>query len=63
MRELGRLLKILQDRSNMKIASLDAAINSAHFDQLVLSVKELAEFDEESHQFRKGHLAMRLVMH
>jgi hypothetical protein len=44
----------------MKIQKLNDVINSASFDLLVQAVKELGEFDENTHQFKKGHLAMRI---
>jgi hypothetical protein len=60
MRELGRLVKLVRQRSQMRIPDLYSLINAAHFDQLVEAVKELAEFNEDTHQFKKGHLAMRI---
>lgn len=60
LRELGRLLKVLRERSCMKVSNLNAAISATSFDQLVEATKELAVFDENTHQFKKGNLAMRL---
>ncbi|KAK7501253.1 hypothetical protein BaRGS_00007378 [Batillaria attramentaria] len=60
MRELGRLVQILREKSEMKVSTLNAVISAFHFDLLVSAVKDVAEFDANKHEFRKGYLAMRL---
>lgn len=60
MREMGRLLQIIRKQSKMTLSTLNDVIDASAFNVLVFSLKELAAFDEETHQFRKGSLAMRL---
>lgn len=44
----------------MKISTLNAGIDSAHFDLLLSAVRERAGFCQNTHAFKKGNLAMRL---
>ena len=60
LRELGRLVKCLRERSKMHVSTLTAAIDSVNFDQLVSCIRELAEYDPSTHMFKKGSLALKL---
>ena len=60
MRELGRLLKCLREKSEMKIPSLTQALHPSNFDIVLQCVRHLADFDEGTNTFRKGSVAMRL---
>ncbi|XP_070205527.1 uncharacterized protein [Littorina saxatilis] len=60
LRELGRLLNQVRTRSDLKVVTLEAAIDPINFDLLISCVKELADFEESSHTFSKGNLALRI---
>ena len=60
LRELGRLLKIVRQRSKMKVSTMKQVIHADNFDILIASVRELAEFDPARNQFKKGTLALKL---
>lgn len=59
-RELGRLLKCLRDKSSMRISNLSQALHPSNFDLLVTCVRELAEYNDETHQFKKGTLVLKI---
>ena len=60
LRELGRLLKKIRVNSQMKISSIKQAIHPSNFNVLLQSVREVAEYDESTHKFGKGSVALRL---
>ena len=60
MRELGRLLINIREKSSGQVSTLSDALNVMHFDLLLSCVRDLAEFNDESHSFSKGSLALRL---
>ena len=60
MRELGRLLLVVKDKSMGQISTLKDALCVNNFDLLLSSVRMLANYNEETHQFGKGSLALRL---
>ncbi|GFN91148.1 hypothetical protein, conserved [Plakobranchus ocellatus] len=44
----------------MKVSTLTQALHPENFDIIIQSVRELAEFDEEQHHFKRRSLALRL---
>ena len=58
----GRIqdLKLLRQLSQMKVSTLSASLDVGNFDILVQCVRELAEFDDSTHQFLNGSLALRV---
>ena len=60
LRELGRLLQLERQTSEMRVSSMKAVLDPANFDLLLSCVKTLAEFSETSHCFKKGSLALKL---
>ncbi|GFO10708.1 sodium/calcium exchanger 1-like, partial [Plakobranchus ocellatus] len=60
IRELGRLLKVVRLKTDMKVSTLTQALHPENLDLIIQSVRELAEFNEENHHFRKSSLALRL---
>ena len=60
MRELSRLLLDLEHNSNGDIKTLRQALNVKHFDQILNSVRHIAEYSDVSHSFKKPSVAIRL---
>ena len=60
LRELGRLLKLLRQESNVHVKTISIAMEVVNFDLLVGCIKKLAEFDDSTHLFGKASLALRL---
>ena len=60
MRELGRLLMVVKNESLGQVSTLNQTLCVSNFDLLLSSVRTLAEYNEDNHQFGKGSLALRL---
>lgn len=60
LRELGRLLQLERQRSEMRVSSMKAVLDPANFNLMVECVKTLAAFSETTHTFKKGSLALKL---
>ena len=60
LRELGRLLKLLRQESNVHVKTISIAMEVVNFDLSVGCIKKLAEFDDSTHLFGKASLALRL---
>jgi len=60
LRELARLLQCLRKETEMKVSTLTQALHPSNFNVLLQCVKIVAGFDEESHSFEKGTVALRL---
>ena len=60
LRELGRLVLDLKTKSEMKVASLKQALDPVHFDLVIETVRVMAHFEEPSHAYKKGNLALKL---
>ncbi|XP_070178264.1 uncharacterized protein [Littorina saxatilis] len=60
LRELGRLVLELKAKSEMKVASLKQALDPIHFDLVIETVRAMAHFEEPSHAYKKGNLALKL---
>lgn len=60
LRELARLLQCLHKETEMKVSTLTQALHTSNFNVLLQCVKIVAGFDEESHSFEKGTVALRL---
>ena len=60
MRELSRLVLYMKEKSNKKICTLTEALQVRNFDALIRSVRNISEYDEATHLFKKGSLARKL---
>lgn len=60
MRELGRLINVVSEKSLGSVQSLSNVFCVANFDLMLSCVREIANFSNESHQFGKESLALRL---
>ena len=60
LREVGMLLQLLRRKSGMTVSNLTAALDPANFDILIACVRELAEYDDNSHMYKKGSLALKV---
>lgn len=57
LREMGRLLLVLQEKS---VLSLEDAVKPKNFCKVVEAVKDVAEFDQKMQRYHKPSLALRL---
>lgn len=57
LREMGRLLLVLQEKS---VLGLEDAIKPKNFCKVVEAVKDVAEFDQKMQRYNKPSLALRL---
>ena len=60
MREMGRLLIEVRNQSNNQINTMKSMINPAHFDIVVNSTRVLAGYNENTHMYQKGSLALKM---
>jgi len=60
LRELGRLVQQVRETSDKKVLSMTAALDPAHFDVVIQSVRQLTNFDDSDHSFKKGTLALKV---
>ncbi|KAK7464628.1 hypothetical protein BaRGS_00037828, partial [Batillaria attramentaria] len=60
LREIGRLLKVLRQESQMRVKTISVAMEPANFDLLVHCIRKLGEYDDSTHLYGKAFLALRL---
>jgi integrase len=60
LRELGRLLQVLRENSEMRVSRLAQALDPVNFDLLVTTVKDLGQFSPSTNMCRKGSLVLKL---
>lgn len=60
LRELGRLMLHVREKSQLRVASLTAALDPSNFDFVIASVRDVADFSDFTHTFQKGNLALKI---
>ena len=62
MRIMGKLMQVLQRTTSgpERISTLTEALSAANFVVLLAAVRELCGYDETSHSFNKGSLALKI---
>ena len=63
LRLLGRVMSALRSKTQTdkkRIATLTEALHPANFNALLQAVKEVCEYDDDAHMYRKGSIALKI---